>query len=73
MGLAEAFIEHGHRGRRFRMYAGHGANRSRDTGSRTSRFAPRKAPPGCTACWAGAGTCCSCRAPRPGPHSAPQG
>ena len=23
MGLAEAFIEHGHRGRRYRMYVGH--------------------------------------------------
>ena len=30
-----------------------GANPSRGTGSRTSRFAPRKAPPGCTGCWAG--------------------
>ena len=52
---------------------GSGANPSRGTGSRTSRFAPRKAPPGCTRVLGGAGTCCSCRAPRPVPHSAPPG
>ena len=43
------------------------------TGSRTSRFAPRKAPPGCTACWAGPARAAPVRARRPVPHSAPPG
>ena len=38
MGLADAFIEHGHRGRRFRMYAGHRSLLNLDMTRNGSRY-----------------------------------